>query len=307
MSSSTIRFNRWNSRNSISSWSFQVFQKHNKELTEMYISHILSKQYTYKSLKNNKGAFADKASTHFQFRDNNYKEVFNDIQSWSDNFNKFDNWTNLNCIMSMSANLETYMSRIIKLALESDIGLLFGASKKIDGIEIIKNANKYPFELNNKIISCIKGDWSSRISNFEKIFGSSPDILKNNISSLEKIRKLRNDIGHAFGREIDKSRDHNIEDPSTIQTIQQKDIIKYLKLLFAIARAIDRQLMNNHIGEYETLYFFNKLAPSLKNNINDEVRVRNYTNILKKELAKIGNNRIGKLFCKELIEYYESL
>ena len=176
MSRSKIEFDRWNARENLSSWSFQVFQKHNKELTEMYISHILSKQYTYQSLKKNNAQYSDSANKHFKFKDNTYSDVFNSVNTWSNNFNKFDNWINLNCIMAMSANLETYMSNVIKLALESDIGILFGASKKIDGISIIKNTDKYPFELEEKIISCIKGDWNSRISNFVKPNTKMPNI-----------------------------------------------------------------------------------------------------------------------------------
>lgn len=307
MSKSKIEFDRWNTRQGISSWAFQVFQKHNKELTEMYISHLLSKQYTYKSLKKNKAEFKDLAHKHFDFKDNSYSDVFNNIQIWSNNFNKFDNWTNLNAIMAMSANLETYMATIIKLALESDIGVTFNATRKIDGIEIIKNSEKYPFELEDKIISCTKGDWSSRVSNFEKIFTFSPTILKNNISSLDKIRRLRNDIGHAFGREIDKSRNHNVLALVEIQTIKQEKIIEYLKLLFAIARAIDKQLMSNNIGEYQVLYFFHGLTPSLKDDQNSSRKIGNHATLLKKELSKFGDNRVGKLFCRGLVQYYYNL
>jgi len=307
LSKSKIKFDRWSVRQGVSSWAFQVYQKHNKELTEMYISHLLSKQYTYQSLTKNGAEFKDLAHKHFDFRDKSYSNVFNSIQTWSDNFNKFDNWTNLNTIMAMSANLETYMATIIKLALESDIGVTFNATRKIDGIEIIKNSDRYPFELEEKIISCTKGDWSSRVSNFEKIFTIAPNILKDNISSLDKIRKLRNDIGHAFGREIDKSRDHNILTPIEIQTIKQEKIIEYLKLLFAVARAIDRQLMSNHIGEYQALYFFHNLRPSLKEDENIERRMGNHARIFQKELSIFGENRVSKLFCKGLVEYYEKL
>lgn len=307
MSKSKIEFDRWNRRQGISSWAFRVFQKHNKELTEMYISHLLSKQYTYKSLKENNAKFEDLTNKHFDFRDNTYSNVFNNIEIWSKNFNKFDNWINLNTIMAMSANLETYMATIIKLALESDIGITFNATRKIDGIEIIKNSDKYPFELEDKIISCTKGDWSSRVSNFEKIFTLTPNILRSNISSLEKIRKLRNDIGHAFGREIDKSRNHNVLIPIDIQTIKQEKIIEYLKLLFAIARGIDKQLMENHIGEYQILYFFHKLSSSLTDDINHRRKIGNHATLLKKEISKVGDNRVGKLFCRGLVEYYYEL
>lgn len=307
MSRSKIEFDRWHIRQGVSSWAFQVFQKHNKELTEMYISHILSKQYTYQTLGYNDADFKDLVYKHFNFKNNSYSKVFNNIELWSDSFNKFDNWTNLNTIMAMSANLETYMVTVIKLALESDIGVLFNASKKIDGMEIIKNSNNYPFEIEDKIISCTKGDWSSRVSNFEKIFTIVPAILKENISSLEKIRNLRNDIGHSFGREINKSREHNILTPIKIQTIKQEKIIEYLKLLFAIARTIDKQLMSNNIGEYQTLYFFHKLKPLLKDDENFQRKIGNHSVVLKKELSKIGDNRIGKVFLKGLVNYYYGL
>lgn len=257
-------------------------------------------------LKKENATFQDKTYKHFI--DLNYSEVFDNIEQWSDTFNKFDNWVNLNCIMAMSANLETYMATVIKLALESDIGVLFGASQKIDGIEIIKKSNKYPFELDEKITSCTKGDWNSRVSSFEKIFGTSPNILRLNISSLENIRKIRNDIGHAFGREIESSRKHNSLTPLDAHKVKQEKVIEYLKLVFAITRAIDKQLMANHIGEYQTLHFYHNLQLNLtKDDTNYQRRVGNNAIFLKTKLCEFGVNRVGKIFCKELVEYYESL
>ncbi|MFK5976575.1 MAG: hypothetical protein QM493_08715 [Sulfurovum sp.] len=305
MSRSSIGFERWNARRGISSWSFQIFQKHNKELTEMYISHILGKQYSYKMLKKENATLEDKSNKHFKNSD--YPEVFDNIKQWSDKFNEFDNWVNLNCIMAISANLETYMATVIKLALESDIGILFGASQKIDGIEVIKKSTKYPFELDEKIISCTKGDWSARISSFEKIFGTSPIVLKENISSLENIRKIRNDIGHAFGREIESSRKHNTLTSLDAHRVKKEKVIKYLKLIFAITRAIDKQLMAHHIGEYQTLHFYHNLQISLDNDDNHNKKVGNHAQILKIKLCEFGANRVSKIFCKELVEYYESL
>lgn len=302
-----MQFERWKSREDCT-WAFQVFQKHNLELSKMYFSHIASSEYVYKNLGKSGALWEDPITKHFKFKDEIQNYTFPTLKDWSNSFNEFDNWVNLNAVMAMSSNLETYMSTVIKLALESDIGVLFGASKKIDGIQIIKHGRHQAFNFNDKITSCTKGEWSKRVSAFKKIFGSVPSILSNNISTLESLRKLRNDIGHAFGRDIKASRKHNVIEVAKIQGLSRKRTIKYQKLIFGICKSIDKQLLSNHIGEYQSLYFYHNLRPSLKGEypLNNHT-LGNHTWMLKKGLGKFGAKCAGKVFCKELISYYETL
>ncbi|EQB0495994.1 hypothetical protein [Vibrio mimicus] len=306
MSISQMSFERWKSREA-STWAFQVFQKHNKELSRMYIAHIASHEYLYRNLGKS-AKWEDEITSHFVFKDDTQAHTFDDVRSWSDSFNEFDNWVNLNSVMAMSSNLETYMATVVKLALESDVGTLFGTSRRIDGIEIIKHGRNQPFDFSDKLMSCTKGEWSSRANALEKIFGKVPTIIQDNISSLEKLRKLRNNVGHAFGRDIDESRNHNVLNALDIHKLKREKTLEYQKLIFGIARALDKQLLTDHIGEYQTLYFYHNLRPILKHS--DTIPARqlgNHVAILKRKLGQFGAAKAGKKFCRELIVYYESL
>lgn len=273
----------------------------------MYIAYLASNEYVYRNLGKS-AKWEDPVSTHFKFEDESWANTFDSIKLWSNSFNDFDNWVNLNSVMAMSSNLETYMATVIKLALESDVGVLFGTSKRIDGIEIIKHGRSQPFDFDDKLLSCTKGQWDSRANAFEKIFGKAPDILLNNISTLEKIRKLRNNVGHAFGRDIEASRSHNVIDIQDMQKLKREKTFEYQKLIYGISKAIDKQLLVDHIGEYQTLYFYHNLRPALKHDDHIEARkLGNHMTQLKKNLGRFGAAQAGKKFCRELISYYESL
>lgn len=306
MARSMRKFDRWIPREP-SSWPFQVFQKYNAELGNMLIAYFGSQKYTYKQLGKT-ASWDDLVSKHFEFSDETHEAVFKDIRSWSLAFNEFDNWTNLNSIMAMSSYFETYIATAIKLALESDVGVLFGVNRKIDGIQILKHGHKQPFDFEDKINGCTKGHWSSRVDSYKKIFGHTPEILSDNISALEKIRALRNNLGHAFGRDINESRRHEVISITKMQSITREKTIHYQSLLFGIAKKIDKHLLANHIGEYQALHFYHNLRPNLKQN--DSIKERQFGNhvaVLKKKIGRFGAASAGKEFCKGLIEYYEAL
>lgn len=306
LGASKNEFSRWKAREKYS-WPFQVFQKHNKELSEMYMAQIASHAYIYKELGKT-ADWKDSITKHFLLEDEVIGYVFEDLKSWSNSYNSFDNWVNLNCIMAMSSNFETYLSTVIKLALESNPGVLFGATTKIDGAEILKYGKKELFNFDDRVISCTKGVWGSRVNAFEKIFESCPEILRDNISLLEKIRKLRNNVGHSFGRDIEMSRNHDVIDIVKMEKLTREKTIKYQKLIFGISKQIDNQLMSEHIGEYQALYFYHNLRPSLKHD--DEIyerQIGNHAAVLKKSLGRYGATLAGKVFCRGLIKHYESL
>lgn len=303
VSRSTVTFDRWKPREDLT-WAMLVYQKHNAELTEMYMSHLSSFKFTYHELGKT-AKFEDDIETHFPAVDEMKYQGLDNVKSWSDSFNKFDNWVNLNCIMAMSANLETYISTVVKLALESDVGILFGASRRIDGIEIVKYGRQQPFDFDEQLIGCTKGDWNSRINIFKKTFGAVPGFVEANISDLEKIRVLRNNVGHAFGRDIDKSRSHEAIEISRMTKVSRERTIEYLRLLFKVAKEIDKQLFYNNICSYQDLYFYHNYR---KKNLNDTVINSSYVAAsFKKTLSKHAAKTPGRNYCIGLIDYYESL
>ena len=112
------------------------------------------------------------------------KEHFSNLKDWSNAYNDLENWTNLNTLVAISSNFETYLATIIPLAIKSDIGVLFGATRRIDGIEIIKHGKDKPLNFDKTVENCTKGTWQSRINTYQRTFGVTPNYLKKNISKV---------------------------------------------------------------------------------------------------------------------------
>jgi hypothetical protein len=302
MGSSNYEFDRWKHK-SKSSWPLRIFKQHTNELLRMFIAFNNSKSYTYKNLGKDNSKWEDKLDKHFKFENKWEYDKFDDLKDWSNGYNELENWINLNALVSMSSSFETYIATIVPLALESDIGVLFGTSHKIDGMSILKYGKNEPFDFNNIVVGITKGDWNSRVAIYKKTFDNVPKYLESNISSLEKIRKIRNDLAHAFGRDIEASRDKFILKSLPIKKLSREKFLKYQNIIWESALSIDKHLTNFHIGEYQTLLFYHKLFPNLTQTGHQSERAVR----LKKEIGKYGDLPHGKLFCKGLVDYYESL
>lgn len=294
-------FSRW-IPNEKSTWTFQVFQKYNNELEMNLWTFFPVRKSVYKNLKTNSALWTDDVTKHFEFKDNKNK-LYKDLKDWSDSYNNFENWVNLNVVMAISANFETYLASVISLALKSNPGVLLGASKMIDGITVIKNGMPAKFDFESQITSCTKGDWSSRISSFEKIFGETPDIFKRNIKEFEQIRKLRNKVGHSFGRDIDDARDNTLKKIIPTETLSLERTLKYQKLLWSTAKAIDIYLLENHIGTFQALNYYHILHQTMRKDVHPSIRAVD----LKTQVGRTGVQPASKQFYKDLVTYYESL
>lgn len=302
MSRSKYTFQRWKSR-SKSSWAWRVFKKHSLELYRMYASFDSGKRYAYKKLKSDQANWSDDTDKHFTFQRSREADLFSDLKDWSNACNDLENWINLNALVAISSNLETFMATIIGLALESDVGTIYGFSQKIDGIEILKNGKANPFDHSAAIMACTKNDWGARLSAYERYFGQCPAYLKSKISELERIRILRNSVAHAFGRDISASRKAGELTTLPIERLPRESFHKLQAVVWRSAKAIDAHLNNFHIGEYQSLLFYHKIYPELNKDLHPSMRAI----ALKKRLGWHGDEPAGKEFCKGLVEYYEGL
>lgn len=210
---------------------------------------------------------------------------------------------NLNALVAILSNLETYMATIIPLALESDIGVLFGTPNKIDGIEILKNGKESPFDFDDIVVSCTKGTWDSRLAAYKRAFGRAPKYLEGQISELDKMRNLRNNVAHSFGRDIEASRKKGEVTTLPIEILSRQRLLKYQAIVWKSAKAIDAHLHNSHIGEYQRVLFYHGLYPSLNKKVHPNQRAVE----LKKKIGQFGDIAAGKNFCKGLVAYYEAL
>jgi len=180
MGKSSRKFDRWSTVMK-TTWSFQVFNKYNDELNELLWSNSAVVKKTYSNLKDTSANWTDLPSDHLIFDVPKGEEVFKNLKDWSDTYNKFNTWTNLNALLALTSNLETYTATVVSLALESDPGLLFNSSKSIDGIALLKQGAKRNQFHDDILTSITKGDWNARLSAYKKTFGSAPSGLVDNI------------------------------------------------------------------------------------------------------------------------------
>lgn len=277
-----------------------VFKQYGTEIKRLNMSFESSKRYTYTHLKADGALWTDKASK-FLYTHNN-DEI--DIKTWAETYNSFENWVRLNNLMAMSSYFETYIAAIISLSLESDPGLLIGCPHCVDGIKLKKQGiNPISKEdLQEHLKQCTRGDWMARISHFQKLFNEVPKSFSEGLSTLEKIRNLRNKVGHAFGRDIEEARDPNNVNIQPMEKLNLKTYIKYQNLINRIARDINDLLIQQHIGNYHYLAYYHSRYSDLK-----EQRVTDRPNLFKKMIGRDTQNPLSKDFCEWISSYYESL
>ena len=308
-------FKRWKNIKK-STWALSVFKYHNRELWKMYMSFEMTQKFAYAQFRGKpKSTWDEAANSYFKFEKPLipkttpfYIEMVT-VKNWSDGLNEFRNWTNLNVLLSMAANLETYIAKVTRLALLSDLGVLFGYENHIDGVHLLKYANgKREIDklIETYVINFTKGDWNSRLNNLYSIFSKLDKLLLDeNISNLEKIRKIRNDIAHSFGRDIEKSQKNLKPERLPITNLNRNNLILFSSYIWKTAKHIDTILMEN-IGNYEAINAYHEIYSQMnlrQRSAHKNIRAKEF----KKHYGHLGASPLSKEFCQELVEYYENL
>lgn len=315
LAKSSIGFNRWTSKRK-NSWAHLVFKNQYTEIIKMHNSYKVVPAYVYKNLKNTDNSeWSDKASIRFGdlAKGKRGDELFVDLKEWSDYFNIFSKWGDYSSILALSGNFEIYIDKIVSIALESDVGLLIKSSKITDGIKLKKlnNINVNLNQINLLVTGCVKGTWYQRVNQFQLIFNWKPSLLEveSNIELLEKIRKIRNDAAHAYGRDLQGIKISQGLEVKDLKKIDDKLIMSYFALVYKLAKQIDKYLITNHIGEYHCLNFYHNLRISEEIILNDMHAHNIYlaSEILRKRYGQYSSQPMGKMYYKELIKYYEKL
>lgn len=264
-------------------------------------THLSSAAYTYSQLGKTGAAWSDSPGKHFKagVHTDSYCP---DLKTWSVTYNSFGDWINLSLVLTLAANLETYMASVIRLALESDPAVVLGTPRAVDGVVVLKHGRPGAIPMSEFIENCTRGDWSSRLAAIARIFGECPEALSKQHAGLEELRLVRNRFGHAFGRDIESARRTGSLELLPMERLSRKRVERLREVVLTAARALDRHLLERHIGEFEALQFYHYLYPSLDNV--DSIGQR--AAILKKTIGAHGAIR-GKALCRGLVDYYESL
>ena len=291
-----MSFNRWQ-KYEIRSWPFSVFKQYHTHLNRMIWSQIPTISFVEKEIALAKGD----VHSILIFDPEDERAIKKDKLIWRTDFREFNNWNRLNAVMSLSSYLEIYLSTIISNAIESNPGVLHNASQKIDGAVVLKHSDHYTYAFQaNK---CVVGEWTKRIAEFKRIFGAIPPELENNIGELEKMRILRNNIGHAFGRDIELSRKKGKRKIMQSERISLKRLKTLLKIVNEVVVGVDIFMLDNHIGDYEALYHYHEIKDTIPSNLTLIQRA----NLFKKSIGQEAAIPRSKPYCQDLIRYYESL
>jgi hypothetical protein len=302
------RYDLWLSR----TWTFQIFKKHHTELNRYYWSYapiIIEAKIKAKSNQKNK-----KTTSIFNIPASLSSRVSPDVGGWLKDSSDFDNWVRLSALSSLLSYLEIYIRNVSCFAMDSNPLLSIGLSREIDGIKLMKS-KKLPIHYPTTE-QFIKGDWSTRISNYRKTFGFVPDILIRSQGDLEKMRKLRNNFAHRFGRDettgVEKREIlERLYGKNEISRLSEERLLNYLGLVESVVIGIDEHLGKRHIGEYETIHFYHQCITDSKFSlthwgIEKPLPGKGRAKFLAETLGKLFGRHPGQEFCKNLIDYYNS-
>jgi hypothetical protein len=174
----------------------------------------------------------------------------------------------------------------------------YGASRILDGINLLKAGHEIPYADDVKQIT--SGEWSQRRAAFARFFGSSP-ISDEYVSQLERIRNLRNNFAHGFGRSLE------VPLPSTaalgpVEGLRHETFLKYLGVISKCAALIDKLLLTEVIGNFELLHLYHVWKAAPRN-----PQEKNYSEgrALQRTLNRTLTN-VKLEFCTDLIKYYDA-
>lgn len=243
-----MTFNRWTSKWP-RTWPFAIFKRHHTELNDHYWSYAASVHHS--RIASRSGKDEDGLNTVLATPQANARRVNFTVKQWRQLSKESENWIRLNALMALSGYLETYLHGVVLLALTSDPGLLLSSPHSVDGISLVKRGKLPDFSV--QVAGITKGNWQGRIGNYKTLFEIVPNPLADNVLELEAMRKLRNGVGHAFGRMIDDYRDPLLFEPIPSQRLSEERLQKWLGVVEEIVNAVDEHLRIAHIGAIEAL------------------------------------------------------
>lgn len=296
-----MNFERWQSIDDYT-YVFRLFSKHHEYMNSLFWASVPATSFAIGTYKREIAEDPTKTTHDILKISPTNQDAIRVAKSPDDyivHLKEFENWNRLNTLVAVSAYFETYLSSVVSLAIESDLGLLYSIPKKIDGISVLKYNNNNEYSFFDKSEGLTKGTWGQRIAHYKKLFTTVPQALIDAEGDLEKIRHIRNSVAHAFGRGIEESRSRNNRDIRPIERLSVPRLQKYMCIIRKIAKDIDKQLLTNHIGEYELIYFYHQEVMKTTMPLNDYKLKTTFNGL------NVKNRSVE--FYKGMQTYYNSL
>lgn len=287
-------FERWSSL-SRTTFAYRLFKQHHDEINRLYIAHMLSSRRTLNFVKRTDKQ--SKLSTVFSIPKKYAKHAAPDLERWEKDFKQFNNWVRLSAAVAINAYMEIYLRSACTLAIESNPGIIIGAPGAIDGVKLLKSRERYSYA--EYAVHFVKGDWNTRLLHYEKLFGPAPETLKSYVKDLNELRKVRNGVGHSFGRSVDDYVTGLAVEMKPMMRLSEQRFGEWLRMADEVTSAIDRHLMEEHIGQYEMLLYYHNWLHEQK------IPLLEVTPALLQQAIRDDTGEPFPLaYLKELIAYY---
>lgn len=241
-------FDRWSAATKLTR-PFLMFREHHTELNNLYWSFVPAASYASYLARHSPSGATPHTLLHIAGPD--AIRVSHDIFEWQKSFKDFQNWVRLSIVMSAASYFELYMRSVVALAVLSDPYASKGAPRLIDGAKLIKHGLKS--RIDNEVEGCVKGEWAKRARSFRLLFGEVPPILRSRMAELEAIRRVRNKVGHSFGRDIPSAWGLITAPIGSTERVSEKRAKLWLSVLHEVAIDVDGFLLKNSIGSFELL------------------------------------------------------
>jgi hypothetical protein len=259
-----------------STLAWRLFKRHHTHFNDMYWAHKAAKSHVFSCTKSH--TRSDKTAVLLTLATTN-RHVPSQLGMWADAYSDFDGWTQMSSIMAIAGYLETYIAQVATSALESSPSLVFGGGVFADGAAFLKINPK--FDLYSYAEPLVRGDWQARMSAYSRYFGNCP--FTSQLSPLEKLRKLRNDTGHSFGRDIKSMKFAATSLVTALPKIGEPEIQSYLAVVEDVAQSIEKHLASTYIGQYEILKLLHRWLPQAKTSgIAQKVLAQQFSRYMKK-------------------------
>lgn len=276
-------------------WAFSAFVKHHTEINNMYWSFVPTWSFTHYLARKNKDTTPELL---FHASGPDVHRLDHSIPRFIHNYELLANWVRLSTLVSTLSYFETYVKKVVTLSLMSDPAVRFGKSRAIEGISWIKSEMKD--DLAPLVTPCLKGDWSSRIKAYKRIFSSAPQSLVKDKCKLDELRVLRNKVGHSYGRSLKTELLETTIAP--MSRLSEESLKDCLELVFKIAEDIDAQLLTGHIGCFEeALYFHN-----WRNQLKGTQRLDEGKHLRKALAIELGGRSPDTNYCQDLAAFYHA-
>lgn len=275
---------------------WRLFKRHHTHFNDIFWANRAASKFAYAATRPYQRS--DQASVLFALP-GNPQRLAPTLGVWADDYSDFNHWTQLAAVIALCGYLETYIAQVATAALESCPALVFGGTTQVDGTLLLKAGNSYDFYSHAEPL--VRGSWQARTSAYARLFGHCPFVGE--VGRLERLRALRNNAGHTFGRDIKLMRFSESSLVQPLPKISDTEIKEYLELVNTVATATETHLGNTYVGSYEVVRLFHTWRANLKPPLGN---LRQLARAFSIYFNSVTENPYGVARSEALARYYDA-